>query len=72
MGIATADAERLARRAGQPSPELLMMVLVGGKARTLAEFDALARRAGLSVTATRRQSTGRFIVECRPSAQPPR
>jgi SAM-dependent methyltransferase len=45
-------------------PELLMMVLVGGKNRTLAEFEALAAQAGLEVRATGRNSTGRFIVEC--------
>jgi hypothetical protein len=37
---------------GNPSPELLMMVLVGGKNRTLAEFRALAGEAGLEVRAT--------------------
>ena len=49
-----------------PSPELLMMVLVGGKDRTLAEFRELARGAGLEVTSAARQSSGRFVVECRP------
>ena len=49
-----------------------MLVLVGGKERTLTEFRALARRAGLGVTATRRQPTGRFVVECRPTVQSPR
>ena len=48
------------------SPELLMMVLVGGKDRTLEEFRDLAREAGLEVHAAARQSSGRFIVECRP------
>jgi SAM-dependent methyltransferase len=48
-----------------PSPELLMMVLVGGKARSLAEFRELARGAGLQVHATGRQRSGRFVVECR-------
>jgi hypothetical protein len=47
------------------SPELLMLVLVGGKSRTLAEFGELAGRAGLRVTATGRQPSGRLIVECR-------
>jgi SAM-dependent methyltransferase len=51
---------------GGPSPELLMMVLVGGKDRTLAEFRALAHGAGLGVKATRRQPSGRFVVECHP------
>jgi hypothetical protein len=45
---------------------LLMLVLVGGKARTLAQFRELAREAGLEVQATGRQPTGRFAVECRP------
>ena len=48
------------------SPELLMLVLVGGKDRTLGEFRDLARGAGLEVTATGRQPSGRFVVECRP------
>jgi hypothetical protein len=47
-----------------PSPELLMLVLVGGRSRTLSEFRALARDAGLEVAATRRQASGRFVVEC--------
>jgi hypothetical protein len=50
------------------SPELLMLVLVSGKARTLAEFRELAGAAGLEVRATGRQPTGRFVVECRPTA----
>jgi SAM-dependent methyltransferase len=50
-----------------PSPELLMMVLVGGKNRTLAEFRELAGAAGFEVHATGRQPSGRFVVECRPS-----
>lgn len=48
------------------SPALLMMVLVGGKDRTLTEFRELARTAGLEVSATGRQPSGRFVVECRP------
>ncbi len=50
-----------------PSPELLMMVLVGGKNRSLTEFRELAGTAGLDVQAAGRQQSGRFIVECRPS-----
>jgi SAM-dependent methyltransferase len=49
-----------------PSPELLMMVLVGGKARSLAEFRALALSASLEVHAAERQPSGRFVVECHP------
>ena len=48
----------------QASPELLMLVLVGGKSRTLAEFAELARTAGLVVRASGRAPSGRFIVEC--------
>jgi SAM-dependent methyltransferase len=55
-----------------PPPELLMMVLVGGKHRTLTEFGALAHEAGLEVMATHRQPPHRFIVECRPMATPDR
>jgi len=53
---------------GRPSPELMMMVLVGGKGRTLTEFRDLARSAGLDLQAAGRQpSSRRFIVECRPA-----
>ena len=48
------------------SPELLMMVLVGGRGRTLDEFGEMAREAGLEVRANGRQPSGRVIVECRP------
>jgi SAM-dependent methyltransferase len=48
------------------SPELLMLVLVGGRDRPLAEFREMAREAGLKVSATGRQPSGKFIVECRP------
>lgn len=51
---------------GGPRPALLMMVLVGGRERSLTEFRALADAAGLAVHATGRQPTGRFLVECRP------
>jgi len=49
----------------QASPELLMLVLVGGKNRTLTEFRELARESGLEVQAAGRGPSGRFIVECR-------
>lgn len=49
-----------------PFPDLLMLVLVGGKQRTLDEFTALAREAGLAVSAAGWQPSGRFVVECRP------
>ena len=51
--------------ADRADPELLMMVLVGGKNRTLAEFRELASAAGLEVHATGRNLSGRFMVECR-------
>jgi len=49
------------------SPELLMMVLVGGRERTLDEFREMAREAGLEVSAVGRQPSRRVIVECRPA-----
>jgi SAM-dependent methyltransferase len=53
---------------GGPSPALLMMVLVGGRERGLTEFRELAHAAGLEVEAAERQPSGRFVVECRPTA----
>jgi SAM-dependent methyltransferase len=47
------------------SPELLMMVLVGGKERTASEFRDLAREAGLEVRTSGRLPSGRSVVECR-------
>jgi SAM-dependent methyltransferase len=47
-------------------PSLLMMVLVGGKDRTLSEFEKLAHDAGLQVVAAGSLPSGRFSVECRP------
>lgn len=49
------------------SPELLMLLLVGGKDRTLDEFRALARGVGLEVAATGRQTSGKTLVVCRVS-----
>jgi SAM-dependent methyltransferase len=51
--------------AEQADPELLMMVLVGGKNRTIAEFRELAAASGLEVMGAGRNSVGRFMVECR-------
>jgi len=51
---------------GAPDPNLLMLVLVGGKERSLSEFRELARAAGLSVENAGRKASGRFLVECRP------
>jgi hypothetical protein len=50
----------------EASPELLMMVLVGGRGRTLDELREMAREAGLEVKSVGRQASGRVIVECRP------
>ena len=70
-----ADAARLTGRVvllngvtsdDNPSPDLLMMVLVGGKNRTLTEFRELARASGLEVQAARPHASWRFLVECRP------
>jgi 2,7-dihydroxy-5-methyl-1-naphthoate 7-O-methyltransferase len=55
---------------GAPPPDLLMMVLVGGRNRTLSEFRALAHGAGLVVHAAAVQRSGRFLVECRAAGQP--
>ena len=52
---------------GGASPELLMMVLLGGKDRTLAEFRELARQAGLEISTAGRLKSGRFAVECSPA-----
>ncbi len=43
------------------------MVLLGGKHRTVAEFEELARETGLEVIAAVRQPSGYFVVECRPA-----
>lgn len=61
----TLDADRA-------GPALLMLVLVGGRDRTLAEFRALASDAGFDVVATGRQAGGRTLVECRPSLPLPK
>jgi len=80
---ATALLRRLAEAAGQtgrvmilggvtpdekPSPELLMLVLVGGKSRTLSEFKILAKEAGLLVRASGQLPSGRYTVDCVASA----
>ena len=46
------------------------MLVAGGKTSTLTQFTALARQAGLDVVAARTQSSGHFVVECRPAVQP--
>jgi len=50
-----------------PRSLAIEMVLAGGKRRTVDQFRALARDAGLVVTAAGQQS-GYFVVECRPAA----
>jgi hypothetical protein len=50
---------------GPGSPELLMLVLVGGKDRSLEEFREIARAAGLEVCGVGRQASGRPLVELR-------
>jgi SAM-dependent methyltransferase len=59
LGGVSPDDDRGARS------ELLMLVLVGGKSRTLSEFRELARGAGLEISVTGNQPSGRFVVECR-------
>jgi hypothetical protein len=46
------------------------MLVAGGKTSTLTRFTELARQAGLEVVAARTQSSGRFVVECRPGHAP--
>jgi 2,7-dihydroxy-5-methyl-1-naphthoate 7-O-methyltransferase len=46
------------------------MLVAGGKTSTLTQFTELARRAGLDVIAARTQSSGRYVVECRPAPPP--
>ena len=48
-----------------PYPDLLMLVLVGGKQRTISEFRVLAAAAGLDVVSA--TAAARFVVECRPA-----
>ena len=42
------------------------MLVAGGRTSTLTQFTELARQAGLDVIAVRTQSSGRYVVECRP------
>ena len=42
------------------------MLVAGGKTSTLTQFTELARQAGLEVVTAGQQSSGRFVVECRP------
>jgi hypothetical protein len=45
------------------------MLVAGGKTSTLTQFTELARRAGLEIAAAGPQSSGRFVVECRPATK---
>src|SRR5262245_7174183 len=45
---------------------VIEMVLLGGKYRTVSEFQQIAREAGLEVVVAERQPSGRFVTECRP------
>jgi len=47
------------------------MLVAGGKTSTLTQFTELARQAGLDVIAARTQSSGRYVVECRPARHAP-
>jgi hypothetical protein len=49
---------------GRPDPSMLMLVLVGGCDYGIDEFREMAREAGLQVSSTGRQKSGRFLVEC--------
>jgi 2,7-dihydroxy-5-methyl-1-naphthoate 7-O-methyltransferase len=49
-----------------PKDLMIEMLLLGGKHRTVMEFQALARQAGMEVSAAGQQSSGYFVVECRP------
>jgi len=50
----------------EEAPELMMMVLVGGRSRPLSEFRRMAREAGLEVRSSGHLQSGRFAVECAP------
>ncbi|MEV1177513.1 methyltransferase [Nonomuraea sp. NPDC049784] len=61
--VGSVSLEPIAR--GGLTPEL---VLVGGTERTLEDFRELAGQAGLVVSATGEQRSGRTVVECRPES----
>jgi hypothetical protein len=46
------------------------MLVAGGKSSTLTHFTELARQAGLDILAAGPQSSGRYVVECRPAPEP--
>ena len=43
------------------------MLVAGGKTSTLTQFTELARRAGLDILKAGTQSSGRYVVQCRPA-----
>ena len=47
------------------------MLVAGGKTSTLTQFTELARQVGLDVIAAGIQSSGRYVVECRPARHAP-
>jgi 2,7-dihydroxy-5-methyl-1-naphthoate 7-O-methyltransferase len=46
------------------------MLVAGGKTSTITQFTELARRAGLEIMAAGAQTSGRYVVECRPAERP--
>jgi 2,7-dihydroxy-5-methyl-1-naphthoate 7-O-methyltransferase len=48
------------------SPALLMLVLLGGRERTIEELREIGREVGLDLTKVGRQPSGRALVEFRP------
>ncbi len=44
--------------------DLFMLLLLGGRERTLDEFDELTRAAGLILKSTRHLSSGQMLLEC--------
>jgi SAM-dependent methyltransferase len=51
----------------EASPDLLMMVLLGGRSRTIEELREMGHAAGLDIKAVGRQASGRVLVEYRPA-----
>jgi hypothetical protein len=67
-----AIVERLLPEAasGDPSAVMLdlhMMVINGGRARTLAEFETLLRQAGLAMSSVHATQSGLSIIEALPA-----
>lgn len=50
-------------------PLSIEMLVAGGKTSSVREFENLAGQAGLEVVAACRQSSGQFVVECRPAVR---